>query len=133
LVAGPITARLYAGSDAPDTDWVMRVCDVRPDGVSLNIQEGIVRARHAGVRPRASGDVCAFEIFIGSTCHLFRRGHRIRVHVTSSSFPAWEPNPNTGRPLGEDRVRDFVVATNAVWHEHDAPSAITLPVLEGAL
>jgi putative CocE/NonD family hydrolase len=137
LVVGPITARLYAASDARDTDWVVRVCDLRPDGVSLNIKDGIVRARHAGpsadTKLLTPGEVSAYDVFVGSTCHLFRCGHRIRVHVTSSSFPTWEPNPNTGRPLGVDGIGDLVVATNLVLHEPDAPSAIDLSVLDGAL
>ena len=85
------------------------------------------------VRQPTRGDVTAYDIFVGSACHLFRRGHRIRGHVTSSSFPAWEPNPNTGHPLGVDGIGDLVVATNQVLHEPDAPSSISLPVLEGAL
>ena len=80
-----------------------------------------------------AGEVLAYDIIVGSTCHLFRRGHRIRVHVTSSSFPAWEPNPNTGRPLGVDALGDLVVATNMVMHSADAPSAISLPVLDSDL
>ena len=131
LVAGQITARLYAASDARDTDWVVRVCDVRPDGLSLNVRDGIVHARHArpasGAGVLIAGEVLAYDLTVGSTCYLFRHGHRIRVHATSSSFPAWEPNPNTGRPLGVDAPGDVVVATNMVMHSADAPSAISFP------
>ena len=88
---------------------------------------GVLRRGEAG-HPGA-----AYDVFVGSTCHLFRCGHRIRVHVTSSSFPTWEPNPNTGRPLGVDGIGDLVVATNLVLHERDAQSVINLPVLDRAL
>lgn len=136
LVAGPIAARLFAATDALDTDWIVRICDARQDGTSINVQEGIIRARHCGSgEPRllTPEEVSAYDVFVGSTCHLFRRGHRIRVHVTSSSFPAWEPNPNTGNPLGVDALTDVVVARQCVRHDAVAASAITLPVLDEGL
>jgi putative CocE/NonD family hydrolase len=137
LVAGPITARIYAGTDVRDTDWIVRVCDVREDGRSTNVQEGIIRSRHSGSSETPTlltvGETREYDIFVGSTCYLFRRGHRIRVHITSSSFPAWEPNPNTGHPLGVDAVGDVVVGTQMVWHDASAPSAITLPFVDAAL
>lgn len=134
LVAGAITARLYAATDVRDTDWIVRVCDVRQDGRSTNVQEGIIRSRHSGSSESPSlltrGETRPYDISVGSTCYLFRRGHRIRVHITSSSFPAWEPNPNTGHPLGVDGVGDAVVGTQTVWHDASAPSVITLPVTD---
>jgi putative CocE/NonD family hydrolase len=137
LAAGPITARVYAATDVRDTDWIVRVCDVREDGRSTNVQEGIIRSRHSGPSEApnllAPGETRAYDIFVGSTCYLFRRGHRIRVHITSSSYPAWEPNTNTGHPLGVDAVGDLLVGTHTVWHDASAPSAITLPVIDGAL
>jgi len=136
LAAGPITARVYAATDVRDTDWIVRVCDVREDGHSTNVQEGVIRSRHSGPSEAphllVAGETRAYDIFVGSTCYLFRRGHRIRVHITSSSYPAWEPNTNTGHPLGVDSIGDVLVGTQTVWHDASAPSAITLSVIDGA-
>ncbi len=136
VVAGPVAAELHAVTDAVDTDWVVKLCDVDRHGRSVNLQEGIVRARFRRSRdqpvPVAPGEAEAYRVDVGSVFHVFQRGHRIRVQVTSSGFPAWEPNPNTGRALGVDTVSDRVVATQAVLHAPGAASRIRLPVLEGA-
>ena len=95
---------LYASSDASDTDFVAKLVDVHPDGVSYNMAEGMLRARYRdGVaKPSllAPGQVYRMEIDLVGTSVAFRKGHRIRVHVTSSHFPQFDRNPNTGAPFG---------------------------------
>ena len=92
-VVGRIRAILYAQSSAPSTDWVARLCDVHPDGRSFNLCDGIVR-----IAQEADKLQCC-EIDLWSTSNVFLRGHRLRVHVTSSSFPRWDRNLNTGDQL----------------------------------
>ena len=90
VVTGRVRVVLHAVSSAPSTDWVARLCDVHPDGRSFNLCDGIVRiARGADALQR-------MEIDLWSTSNAFLPGHRLRVHVTSSSFPRWDRNLNTG-------------------------------------
>ena len=91
-VTGRIRATLFAATDAPSTDWVVRLCDVDAQGISRNITDGILRIN------AEPGTVGEYEIDLWSTSNLFRAGHRIRIHVTSSNFPRWDRNPNTGEP-----------------------------------
>jgi uncharacterized protein len=135
VVAGPVEAELHACSSAVDTDWVVKLCDVDTRGRSVNLQEGIVRARFRGSPdtpvPLVPGQVEAYRVGLGSVFHRFAKGHRVRVQVSSSSFPAWEPNLNTGHPLGVDALPDRVVATQQVLHTAGAASFLSLPMLEG--
>ncbi len=89
-VAGRVRVGLRAHSSAPSTDWVARVCDVHPDGSSHRICDGILRVAGDAQRPQCH------EIDLWSTHNVFRRGHRIRLQITSSSFPRWDRNLNTG-------------------------------------
>jgi uncharacterized protein len=133
LVVGRIQARLFAATSARDTDWTVKVCDVHPDGRAINVQESIQRARFAAgdETPRLipPGEVSEFRFDVGSCSHLFRAGHAIRVEVSSSNFPQWDRNLNTGNPVGEDTISDRVVATQFVLHDSDHPSSISLPLL----
>lgn len=130
-VTGRVKVILWASSDAPDTDFVAKLCDVYPDGRSYNICESILRARFREgfsreklMRPRM---VYRFEIDLWSTSIVFNRGHRLRVHITSSNAPAFDPNPNTGEPLrASDRVR---TARNTIYMDPKRPSHILLPVV----
>jgi putative CocE/NonD family hydrolase len=99
-VTGQVTARIRVSTDAPTTDWVVRLCDVHPDGASYNVCDGIARVTSAPGEPRI------VEVDLWSTSMLFKEGHRIRVDVTSSSFPRWDRNLNTvdGSETGEMRV-----------------------------
>ncbi|MFK0120871.1 CocE/NonD family hydrolase [Streptomyces sp. NPDC090994] len=132
-VIGRLTAHVWAASDAVDTDFVVRICDVFPDGRSFNITDGVVRAhyreahRGAAPSPIEPGTPYAYEIDLWSTANVFRRGHRIRVHVTSSNFPRWDANPNTGDALGADRTR---AAHQHVLFGPAHPSRIVLPVAD---
>ncbi len=130
-VTGPVKVVLYAASDAPDTDFIAKLVDVFPDGRAINVAEGIVRARYreslSAPKPLEPGRVYAFTIDLVGTSNLFRRGHRIRLDITSSHFPQFDRNPNTGEPFGMSaRVR---VANQTVYHSRQHPSHIELPVV----
>jgi putative CocE/NonD family hydrolase len=130
-VTGPVKVVLYASSDAVDTDFVAKLVDVHPDGASYNMAEGIVRARYrdslsapALMKP---GEVYRFEIDLVGTSIAFQKGHRIRVHVTSSHFPQFDRNPNTGAKFGT--TAEIKVAQQTVYHDAERPSHIVLPVI----
>jgi putative CocE/NonD family hydrolase len=130
-VVGPLKAVLFAGSSAPDTDWVVRLCDVWPDGRSLSIRDGILRARYrtSFSRPElmTPGGVYRFEVGLGATAQVFKAGHRLRVEVTSSDFPRYDRNLNTGGLIGTETVSR--VATNTVLHDTMRPSHLVLPIM----
>ena len=128
---GPVKVVVHASSDSVDTDFVAKLVDVHPDGSSYNMAEGIVRARYresvSKPSPLAPGQVYRFEIDLVGTSIAFQKGHRIRVHVTSSHFPQFDRNPNTGAAFGTtDKVK---VAQQTVYHDSDRPSHILLPVI----
>ncbi len=123
---------LYASSDAPDTDFVAKLVDVYPDGRAINLAEGIVRARYRESLSRAKllepGKIYEFEINMLATSNVFLEGHRIRVNVTSSHFPQFDRNPNTGEPFGTSaKVR---VAKQMIQHSSTYPTHILLPVVQ---
>jgi hypothetical protein len=130
-VTGPVKVVLYASSDAADTDFVAKLADVQPDGKSYNMAEGIVRARYRDGVSKPSlmkpGEVYRFEIDLVGTSIAFQKGHRIRVHVTSSHFPQFDRNPNTGATFGTSA--DIKVARQTVYHDAERPSHILLPVI----
>lgn len=131
-VTGRVKVILWASSDAPDTDFVAKLCDVYPDGRSINICEGILRARFREGFSREKllqpGTPYRFEIDLWSTSIVFNKGHRIRVHITSSNAPAFDPNPNTGEPFrASERTRP---AHNTIYMDTKRPSHILLPVVQ---
>jgi putative CocE/NonD family hydrolase len=130
-VTGPVKVVLFAASDAVDTDFVAKLVDVYPDGASYNMAEGIIRARYresvSKPRPLTPGEGVRFEIDLVGTSVAFKRGHRVRVHVTSSHFPQFDRNPNTGAPFGT--TSDVRVAQQTVHHDAARPSHILLPVI----
>jgi putative CocE/NonD family hydrolase len=129
-VSGTVTATIFAMSTARDTDWVVRVSDVAPDGLSRIVADGVLRARyrHSTELPEllTPSQVEEFAVDCWSTSNLFKAGHRIRVAVTSSCFPRWDANPNTGEPFGASAAS--VVALNTVFHDQFRPSHVTLSV-----
>jgi putative CocE/NonD family hydrolase len=133
-VIGPITVTLHAATSAPDTDFTAKLCDVSPAGLSLNIASGIIRARYraslSAPTPITPGEVEAYTIDLGPTAHVFKAGHCIRLQVSSSDFPHWDRNLNTGGELGREGPEAAIVATQVVLHEMNHPSHLTLPVLE---
>ena len=130
-VTGPIKVVLHASSDAVDTDFVARLVDVYPDGTTYNMAEGMLRARYRESLSRPSllqpGQVYRFEIDLVGTSVAFLKGHRMRVHVTSSHFPQFDRNPNTGAKFGA--TKEVRVAQQTVYHDSDRPSHILLPVI----
>jgi uncharacterized protein len=132
-VTGPILVHLWATSSAPDTDFVARLVDVHPHGYAQNLTDGIVRARYRnfarGEAPSLiePGKAYEYEIDLWATSNVFKTGHRIRLDVTSSNFPRWDRNPNTGHDFGADA--ELAVAHQTILHDHEHPSYVTLPVV----
>ena len=130
-IAGPVEMRLFAATDGRDTDFVAKLVDVFPDGSAINLAEGILRARfHKGLNRMEllePGKMYEFVIDMRGTANVFQPGHRIRVDVTSSNFPQYDRNPNTGEDLGVSaRVR---TAKQTVFHGGAGRSHIVLPVV----
>jgi uncharacterized protein len=122
---------LYAMSSAMDTDWVVRLSDVYPDGRVINIVDGILRARYrdASREPGliAPDRVYRYDIDLWATSNVFKAGHRLRVSVTSSNFPRWDRNLNTAESP-ETGARPET-AFNTVFFDPRRPSHILLPVI----
>ncbi|MGW2379765.1 CocE/NonD family hydrolase [Streptomyces sp. NPDC001658] len=121
-VTGRVRAVLHAATDGTSTDWVARLCDVDERGVSRNVTDGIVRVREA-----TPGEPAEYVVDLWSTSIVFRAGHRIRLQVTSSNFPRWDRNLNTGEP--EESATTARVARQQIFHDPARPSHITLPVI----
>jgi putative CocE/NonD family hydrolase len=132
-VTGPVTFVLFAASDARDTDWVVKLCDVHPDGRTLNVTDGVLRASYresdAERRLLQPGAVVRYEIALQPTSMLLRAGHRLRVLVTSSDFPRYDRNPNTGE-LGIE-ARAFMTARQHIFHDSERASHLVLPIIPG--
>jgi putative CocE/NonD family hydrolase len=130
-VTGPVSLDLFAASTAVDTDYTAKLVDVGPDGFAQNLTEGILRARFrtstSEATPIVPGEVYEYAIDLWSTSNVFLKGHRIRVEVSSSNFPRFDRNLNTGKNASDDSV--FVKATNTVYHDKLHPSALILPVV----
>ena len=132
-VTGPISLILYASSSAKDTDFSAKLVDVHPDGKAINIQAGMIRARFRESLSEPSfleeGKIYKFDIKIGSTCNLFKKGHRIRLEVSSSYFPEFGRNLNTGADIG--MTAQIVKANQAIYHDNEHPSYLLLPIIPG--
>jgi putative CocE/NonD family hydrolase len=120
-ITGRVRATLFASTDGPSTDWVVRLCEVDAAGVSRNIADGITRVT------TEPGRIDEVDIDLWSTSILIRAGHRLRVHVTSSNFPRWDRNLNTGEPVTEGTT--MRVAQQRIFHDRNRPSRITLPIV----
>jgi uncharacterized protein len=136
-VTGRLIVNLWISSSAPDTDFTAKLIDVYPPnrdfpaGVDLNVADSIVRTRYRDSLSKAElmtpGDVYKVSIEMYPTSLVFRRGHRIRLDISSSNFPRFDVNPNTGEPLNENRR--WAIAENAVYHDPQRPSHVVLPVI----
>jgi len=136
-VTGTVEVHLWAASSALDTDFTAKLIDVYPpnpdypDGYELNIGDSIIRARYRDNRERPEllepGRPYEFTITLYPTSLVFKRGHRIRLHVSSSNFPRFDVNPNTGGPLGLDQARQ--TATQTVFHDAGRPTRVILPII----
>ncbi len=130
-VTGPVEVKLYASSSAVDTDFTAKLLDVGESGFARNLTDGIIRARYR--RPRSSGSliepgvVYEYEIDLWSTSNVFKKGHRIRVEISSSNFPRFDRNTNSGESIGTDDV--YASALQTVYHTSEYPSHVTLPIV----
>jgi putative CocE/NonD family hydrolase len=132
-VTGPLKLHLFAATSARDTDFVAKLVDVYPDGRAYNVTtDGIIRARYRKslFKPEfvAPGEVNEYVINLEATSQLFRKGHRVCIDVTSSSFPEYDRNMNTGNPIGEDAKG--ITARQTVHHDSEYSSYIDLPVIK---
>ncbi len=130
-VTGPVRVDLYASSSAPDTDFMAMLIDIWPNGFRQRLCDGMVRARFRdGMEhptPIEPGKVYQYSIDCWNTCQVFKAGHRICVQISSSAFPKFDRNLNTGAPLG--LTSDFVGAEQRIYHDAEHPSAVVLPVI----
>jgi uncharacterized protein len=130
-VTGPLELHLKASSSARDTDFSAKLIDVYPDGRAFNVAAGILRARfrHSYFNPQllTPGEVVEYTINLCGTSQLFRKGHCIRIDISSSNFPEYDRNMNTGNPVGEDATG--LKAKQTIFHQSDISSYIDLPVI----
>jgi len=134
-IAGPVRVRVHASTDGVDTDFTAKLVDEYPpsedypDGFALNLCDGVCRARYRNGRrepdPVTPGELYEFEVHPYPTANVFRAGHRIRLDISSSNFPRYDVNHNTGdSPGGRERR----VATNTVYHDRERTTGVDLPV-----
>jgi len=137
-IAGPVEVRLFAASSAVDTDFTAKLLDVyphdrdapgsTPGGYELNLCDSIIRARFRnGFESEhflTPGEICEFRIMLYPTANWFARGHRIRVDISSSNYPRFDANPNTGEPLGH--ARRVRTADQTIFHDVDWPSRLLI-------
>jgi putative CocE/NonD family hydrolase len=130
-VTGPVTLDFYAKSSAVDTDFTAKLVDVYPDGKAIDITEGILRARYrestSEAKPLVPGTVYDLTIDMWSTSNVFLKGHKIRLEISSSNFPRFDRNLNTGESAAGSSA--FVKATNTILHDKEHPSTLLLPVV----
>jgi hypothetical protein len=130
-VTGPLTLVLWASSSTRDTDFTGKLLDVHPDGRALPLNDGILRARYRKSRsspePLAPGEPVELTLDLGATSNVFLPGHRVRLEVSSSNFPRYDRNPNTGNPVAHESRLER--ADQTVYHDRERPSRLILPVV----
>jgi uncharacterized protein len=130
-VTGPVRVELFASTSAVDTDFTAKLVDVSPDGFAQNLTEGIVRGRYRDSQEQAAfmnpGQTYKFVIDAWSTSNVFRKGHRLRLEISSSNFPRFDRNLNTGEDGASGRKS--LSATNTIYHDAEHPSVLILPVV----
>ena len=128
---GPVSVELYAGSSAVDTDFTGKLVDVWPNGFAQNLTEGILRARYRNSPEKAEfmnpGEVYKLTLDLWATSNVFLKGHRLRLEISSSNFPRFDRNLNTGEDQGHGTR--WVKAMNTIFHDREHPSAVVLPVI----
>jgi len=124
-VVGPVAAELHVRSSLEHTDFFVRLCDVEPSGKSLNVCDGLVRVTSGSQQPGADG-IAVIHVPLWPAAHVFRRGHRLRVQVSSGAHPRFARNLGGGEPLAT--AVTMHIADQEVWHDPAHPSAIVLPV-----
>jgi len=130
-VTGPIKLVLFVSSSVRDTDFTAKLVDVYPDGTAYNVQEGVIRARYReGMEKKVwmeAGKTYKVEMTIGATANYFGTGHRIRVEISSSNFPRFDRNMNTGGKNYDESK--WIVAENQLHHSQQYPSRVILPIV----
>jgi putative CocE/NonD family hydrolase len=130
-VTGPLELRVWAASSATDTDFTAKLVDVLPDGTARMLADGILRARYRRGKTAPAlltpGRAEEMTIDLGATSNVFAAGHRIRLEISSSNFPRFDRNPNTGTPFGE--TAELRRADQTILHDPEHPSRIVLPVV----
>jgi putative CocE/NonD family hydrolase len=130
-VTGPLQVHLFAATSARDTDFTAKICHVYPDGRSFNLAEGIMRARGRRLDDRPElidpGKVYEYVITLGNTSQLFPKGHRIRIQISSSNFPMFDRNMNTGNDIGDDATG--LIARQTIFHQPELASYVDLPIM----
>ena len=130
---GPVQAVLYVATTAPDTDFTAKLVDVFPDGSARNLTDGILRLRYRNSLDKPelgkAGEIYKVTVDAGVTSNVFLKGHRIRVEISSSNFPRFDRNPNTGG-LVADAAR-LLKANQTVYHDNEHPSCVVLMVMPG--
>ena len=130
-VTGPVVLKLWAASSAPDTDFAAKLIDVHPNGLAVNLTYGIMRARYRDGYDNPNliepGKPYEYTIRLNPTGILFRRGHQIRLDVSSSDFPNFDRNHNTGADFWSDT--ELRIAHQTVFHSAEYPSRLILPVI----
>ena len=131
-VTGPVNAVLYASSSAKNTDFTAKLVDVYPDGRAIRICEGIIRADHrnpslppSNIEP---GKIYSYTIDLWATSNVFKKGHQMRVEISSSNFPRFDRNLNTGNYFATDTT--IMKAEQIIYHNTEYPSCIVLPVIK---
>lgn len=132
-IAGSVHVTLFAATSGEDADWTAKLVDVHPDGKAVNVCEGIIRARYRDgcdeprfIEPHAVVDYC---INLGNIAHTFQPGHRVRIDISSSNFPAYDRNPGNRLDPATARWEDFQMTDQSVFHGRSYPSRVVLPVL----
>ncbi len=133
-VTGPVSLKLFVSSSAVDTDFTAKLVDVFPDGKAINLCDGILRARYrnglATEELMEPGTVYEITVDLTATANVFLPGHRIRVDVSSSNFPRYDRNTNTGGVIARETEAQMVPAINHVHHGPDHPSRLVLPIID---
>lgn len=131
LLCGPLSARLFAASSATDTDFMVKVLDVWPDGYVQRLNDGMIRARFRNGWDKPEliepGKVYAYDIDVWNSCQTVLPGHRLRVEVASSAFPKFDRNPNTGEPLGV--TARLQPADQTIYHDRERASYVVFPLV----
>jgi putative CocE/NonD family hydrolase len=133
-VTGPIELRLFVSSSARDTDFTGKLVDVFPDGRALILTEGILRARYRNsfTEPELLEPDRVYELRLDlwATANVFLPGHRIRLEVSSSNFPRFARNSNTGGVIAGEAAGEYRPAINRIFHDAARPSRLILPIIE---
>ena len=130
-ITGPVTLKLWAATDCPDTDWAAKLAVVLADGLCVNLTYGIMRARYRDGYEQPSlleaGKPYEYVIALNPIAILFKKGQRIRLYISSSDFPNFDRNHNTGRDYWSDT--ELRISRQTVFHDPIMRSRLTLPVI----